>query len=601
MAPQPAERLLLVDQFARQIQNAGHGQKGKIVADACQLLGVKPATFYRANAEVSVSTRKKRIDAGAVELPRIEAELISAYMMEGYRAQSKRMVTLETAVDTLRANGKILAAVIDPATGEILRQLSYSAIRRALEAYTLHPKQLRQATPHIKMKSLHPNHVWQVDGSVCVVFYLPGKGSEICELDEAVHYKNKPENLRAIEQFRVIRMVCTDHATDATLWRYYPHAESGAHTVRFLAWCMAEKADPRKLPVHGRPEILMVDLGATSGGLVKRFCKRLGIEMLVSKRRNPREKGSVEKGNHRVEINFEQGLRFARRDIRDFDDLNDAALTFQIHYNATRIHTRHGMTRFAAWMHIRAEHLVKTGPEKLLLSLATGEPKHPTVSGNLTVQFHARTWRVDSVPGVLIGGKIAVHWHPFIPNTAMAITEDADGREIHHQLVDVTGNVDPYANEWGFQTDAAIIGEERKSRPDTLADTHRKKVQAIAAGTNTLEETEKKRGKKDFVPFDGGIDPFLQAKTEETPTYLPKQGATLEIAAPTVERIKLPLSQAGMRMGKALGRQLEDAEWTWLENRHPGGITEDAIGALIAQWSAEPVPMIEKQPLTLVK
>ncbi|WP_054772764.1 hypothetical protein [Methylogaea oryzae] len=52
--------------------------------------------------------------------------------------------------------------------------------------------------------------------------------------------------MQAIELFRVIRYVITDHCTNLTRWRYYPHSESGEHTVRFLAWAMRPRRTRKK-------------------------------------------------------------------------------------------------------------------------------------------------------------------------------------------------------------------------------------------------------------------------------------------------------------------------------------------------------------------
>lgn len=580
----PPIPLLDLARHAQTLQTTERGERGKAAEQAALALQISKGQFYRSLSKVLPADRKRRADAGQVGLTREEAEVISSYYEEGFKANRKRIVALETAVTILRANGRIRAETVDK-NGEV-KPLSNSAISRALKVYGMHPNQLRQATPHVKLKSKHPNHVWQVDGSVCVLFYLPGEGCELIDLDEAVHYKNKPENLKAIEQFRVIRYVVTDHCTNVTVWRYYPHSESAEHTCRFLAWCMAPKANPQRFPFHGRPKILMVDPGATAGGLVKRFCDRLGTELIVHQSRRPRANGSVENGQNRVECAFESGLRFAKQQFNSFDALNAAAEMFLCHYNATQVLKRHQMNRFQAWMHIKAEHLVTTGPADKLLTLATREPEERTVTGNLTVSFKSRIWNVEDVPGVLVGGKVLVHWHPFHTNTAMAITYDKDGREIHHALPDVTGNIDPYNNEWGFQKDAVPIGEKMQSKPDTLADTNRKELHKLAAGEATLEAAEKKRRKTGYTPFNGEIDPFKEAKEAVLPEYITKKGIPLDVTPPTVEHLKISLPQAMMRLVKALGRNLDFQEINWLRNRYPEGIPEDAIAQLASQWNA---------------
>jgi hypothetical protein len=592
-------RLRVADRYAARLAETPQKQKAAVLAEGAAELGVSVKTFYRLLARVTVRERKKRGDHGQYELTRAEADVLSGYLMEGYRLNDKRGRTLETAVDVLRANGQIRAERVDPATGEI-RPLSYSAISRALHGYGVHPEQLRRPTPHQKLKSLHPNHVWQVDGSVCVLYYLPGGGAVIEELDPAVHYKNKAHNLKAIEEKRVIRYVLTDHTTNVIRWRYYPHAESAEHTVRFLAWAMAPKADPTRDPFHGRPRILMVDPGATAGGLVKRFCRRLGIELIVNQRRKPRAKGSVENGQDRVEMAFEHGLRDCRSKIRSFEDLNRAAETFQLWWNATKTHTRHGLTRFGAWLHIREEQFVITGPEATLLSLATDEPIKRRVTGNLTVDFKSRTWDVSEVPGVMVGGSVYVHWHPFRAGTAMAVVEDADGRELHIELPDVTGTVDPANGEWGWQKNAAVIGEEFKSLGDTETDRNRKRVRLVASGEQTLEADEKARSRKDFEAYGGRINPYREAEEAELPPYLPKRGRELGIAAPTVALIPLTHIEAAKWLKSRLDREWVPANLALIQKRYPDGVPEADLEELLAELRAVTEP-VQKPALKVVK
>ncbi|MFO6204436.1 integrase, partial [Pseudomonas aeruginosa] len=108
---------------------------------------------------------------------------------------------LEDAVEALRASKMIRADVIDEDTGEI-RPLSISAISRALYSFGVHPQQLLQPAPVSELRSRHPNHVWQIDASLCVLYYLKpgadehGNGLRVMEHDQ--FYKNKPKNVARI-------------------------------------------------------------------------------------------------------------------------------------------------------------------------------------------------------------------------------------------------------------------------------------------------------------------------------------------------------------------------------------------------------------------
>lgn len=563
--------------IAAAVAAAGHGEKESIYRRACQELGKNRSTLLRHLKKVAVGKpRKRRSDAGVVALSAADADVVSAYCLEGYRKNNRKITPVKEAIQVLRDNGMITAATLDAATGELV-PLSDSAIANGLRVHTLHPEQLRQATPHTNLQSLHPNHVWQVDGSVCVIYYLPDGGAELVELDDAVHYKNKPQNLKAVEQFRVIRYVVSDHASGVIRYRYYPHAESGEHTVRFLAWAMAPKSGND--PFHGAPMIVMVDPGATSGGLVRRFCTRMGIELIVNRRRNPRAKGSVEKGNHLVETSFEQALRFMKKRPTDFNGLNALAETYQLWWNATKEHSRTKRTRFAVWLTITAEQLRITPSAEVLLSLATEEPIKRQVRGDLTISFKNRTWKVDHVPGVYVKSDVYVHWHPFMIDTAMAVIWGEDGQEQHIALYE------DKQNALGFRNSAAVIGEEHKAKPDTIADTNRKRVHQLAAGTDTLAATEKKRDNKHYVPFDGRVDPLLASK-QALATFMPKRGTALNVNAPTVELLKLsPVQSAKWLLGR-LGDDYRPELLAEVAARFPAGATEEDLENVLADLAA---------------
>lgn len=563
--------------IADAVAAAGHGDKETIYQRACEQLGKSRGTLLRHLNKVAVSKpRKRRADAGAVMLSLYDAGIISAYCMEGYRKNNRKITSIKEAVQVLRDNGEITAATLDTETGELV-PLSESAIANGLRAYLLHPEQLRQATPHTNLQSLHPNHVWQVDGSVCVIYYLPDGGAELVELDEAVHYKNKPENLKAIEQFRVIRYVVADHASGVIRYRYYPHSESGEHTVRFLAWAMAPKSGND--PFHGAPMIVMVDPGATSGGLVQRFCTRMGIELIVNRRRNPRAKGSVEKGNHLVETSFEQALRYMKNRPADFNALNALAETYQLWWNATKVHSRTKKTRFAVWLTITAEQLRITPSAEVLLSLATEEPISRQVRGDLTVSFKNRVWNVQDVPGVYVKAKVMVHWHPFMIDTAMAVVWGEDGQERHIALPEIK------VNEYGFHEDAAVIGQEHKAKADTVVDSNRKRVHQLAAGTDTLAATEKKRDNKHYTPFDGRIDPLLASK-QELPAFIAKRGSALALNVPTVELVRMNVVQSAKWLLGRLGDAYRPEMLDRVQTRFPEGATEADLELVLGDLAA---------------
>ncbi|MEX3556675.1 MAG: hypothetical protein VB131_09235 [Burkholderia gladioli] len=311
---------------------------------------------------------------------------------------------------------------------------------------------------------------------------------------------------------------------------------------------------------------------------MQRFCKCTGIELIIDKPGNARAKGSVEKGQDIIECRFEAGLKFRRHEIRTFEDLNRLADLYQAHFNAKFIHSRHGKSRYDKWMEIPESELRITPSAEVLLSLATDEPKERTVDGNLTIQFKGRCWLVKDVPGVTIGGKVHVHWHPFIADTAMAVILDADGRETHIPLPEVTLDAN------GFPSTAIQIGTGYRAQPDTILETNRKAVTKLAAGEAKVSDADAVSKKPSFLPFDGSFDPYRMERETPKVVHLPRAGTPLEIDAPTIQARTLTPTMAALQLQAQLEQAWRPEYFAWLEQRYPNGIGEDQLARLAAQW-----------------
>jgi hypothetical protein len=432
----------------------------------------------------------------------------------------------------------------------------------------------------------HPNHTHEVDSSVGVIYYLQD-GTSVYELEQEVHYKNKPWNIETVSEFRVIRYAAIDMCSGVARFKYFPKSENARWTVEFLSWLWSPKTSPHD-PFHGVPVYLYVD-GGIANTLVRRFCERLGVKLITHKPRNSRATGGVEGAhNYAVEMPFEHGLRDVKQKITGFEDLNRLGNQHQLWWNATAIHGRHKMTRFEAWMHIKQAELKTTCDYETLLTLATHNPKPCKVNGNLTAHFKARVWDVKAVPGIMVGGQVNLHWHPFIPDCAMAVVYDATGAEQHIQLNEVTGIVDPKNGQWGWLQNAAEFGKEFAAKPDTNVDTNRKELRLIASGADTLEADEKARKRKDFVAFNGEINPYIESEKAELPTYLNKRGTEIAAAAPVVELLPLNNIQAAKILKPKLAQR--GIEWTGqhltiIENRYHGKIPEAALAGLLDEFT----------------
>ena len=568
------QRLVIVAQAAAA---AGPGGKGPIYAAACAELGISPATLHRQLAKVCMKPeRKQRSDAGAVSLTRDEAKAISALLITSQRKNNKRLLSIGQAVEILRANSEVRAEFLEEATGE-LRPLSDSAVARALRVYGMHPDQLNRPTPAVELKSLHPNHVWQIDASMCVLYYLHAEsereaGLQVMERER--FYKNKPANLKAIEQDRVWSYEATDHCSGGILLNYVLGAESGTN----LAESFIEFIQARQV-IHGVPFILMMDMGsANTSGLFKNLARRLQVKLIPHMPGNARATGQVENARNIIERSFEPALRLAP--VANLAELNAQARRWADWYNSHKVHSRHGRTRADQWMTIAAEQLRLAPLPEICRELLTHEPESRKVSETLTVQFKGREFDVRGVPGAMVGEKVMVTFSPYATDTASIVNVDAEGNELLHAVPVVQ------RDDAGFRVDGNVIGEDYRRPADTQLDTNRKEVERFAWDAETDAEAEAKKKAK-AVPFGGRIDPYKPIEQAPERTFLPRRGTELRPAvgtqaAParvlTLFEVAAELARRGVAMSadrNALVRQ-------WF----PDGVPDDQVDQLQARLTA---------------
>ncbi len=553
---------------------AGHGGKTAVYQAAADKLGIGKATLYRKINEIVMPTqRKQRSDACATTLSLDDALQISTFLMESFRANAKQLSSLENAVEVLRVNGRITAGRVDKTTGEFI-PLSTSAIRRGLETYGLLPAQLARPTAKVRLASAHPNHLWQIDPSLCVLYYLPRKqGAGLQVMDEKQFYKNKPANIRKIEKERVWRYVITDHASGWVFVHYVLGAESGKNLVdSFIEATQRRDNDP----VHGVPLSVMVDPGsANTGAIFQNLCRALAIEVLVNRPGQPWAKGQVEQANNLVECDFEHRLRFLKQPPTSLDEINYYAGRWMCRFNLRNKHSRHGKSRFAMWQTILPDQLRVAPSAQVMRELATSRPENRLVSVHLTISFKGKTYSVADVTGVMVGEKLLITRDPWGgDDSARAVIYDDDGREIFVPL-----EAEEY-DQFGFPTTAVMIGEGYRGIKDGQIDINRKAVERLAMGADTDEDAVKAR-KQQRVPFNGEIDPMLPITNTPLPDYLPRRGTAMDVASPMIEIKPLSPVAAAKRLTLMLGDKWQGAaHFSWLQGHFPEGVPEDELGAI---------------------
>ena len=517
-------------QYAERVEKASFGEKEKIIEEGCAFTGLSRATFLRQIKPYRpASGRKVRSDKGKHQMDANELKLISAAWLHLRRKNGKTMATLERILDILRANDKVKAEFVDEKTGEV-RPYSASSVERALRNANLHPDQLLRPAPVVQLQSRHPNHVWQIDPSLCVLYYLKetGKGNGLCVMEAEQFYKNKPANVAKVEPQRVWRYVITDHASGVIYVEYVYGGETAENISETFINAIQKKENPAE-PFFGVPKILMFDRGsANTSQMFTHLLNQLDVKIEVPKAHNARAKGQVEKGNDIVERQFESGLRFMN--VSGLAELNQLAHQWMRYFNGKAIHSRHGMTRYGAWRKIHANDLLYPPSREICQELMITALAERLVTDKLEISFENRRYDVRDVPDVKIGEKITVGKNPYRPECVQV--------QCFEQIFadDSTMSLKPYwvvlepieVNELGFRVDAAIIGKEYKAHHKTAFEANKEQAEQLAYGVET--EDELNRAKKANAPLlNGEINPYKHIEESKLMLFLPNKGQEHEL------------------------------------------------------------------------
>ncbi|EFS6521666.1 transposase family protein [Salmonella enterica] len=575
--------------YADAARHAGHGRKEAIYKAACEELRMSRATLLKKlKAFQPAAQRKQRADAGCSALTREEALVISGTWLESRRNNDKRLYSLESVVKALRTNGMIMAGRTDEETGEFF-PLSIDAISRALRSYRLHYDQLQNPAPSLELASKHPNHVWQIDASICVLYYLKNPGKKVKGdtglrvMDRDTFYKNKPKNLDRIVNDRVWSFELIDHTTNWIYVEYRFGGESAENFLSVMINAMQERGGADVL--HGVPSILYTDPGsALVSASMLNMCRALGIRCLQHKARNARATGAVEKARDIIECDFEAGLRFCR--VETVKELNRYVRLWRMSYNRNHIHSRYGMSRTESWLRITPEQLIKAPPVDICRELAVAAPEERTVTSKLRVSFRGQEFSVESVPGACVGDKLQITRNPWHENEARVIVTDEDGFEQYLPVYAVE------KDEWGYAVNAPVIGERYGQVPATDAQHNRNEVEQRLYGTGNEVETAAAR-KAGAIPFGGRFNPYKEIEDAQcnSPVYLPRKGSEAQPRVRIHQTEAAPLSHVKAAMAlqtklKAQGGKWNPGWYQYLVDHYPDGIPEHQLDLIMQELLA---------------
>lgn len=579
-----AVRTELLHQAARELAATPWRGRGAVVRRAASVLNLSVQRAHTlitdAGTELGVLERRtRRSDAGTTAMTDDELRLISGTIVQSDRG-GKQMLSLEDALDMLSAAGKLSTCLSPSRVSQLLRQRN------------LHPDQLRMPAPAVRMRSEHPNAVWQIDASVCVLYRTPKGEAALLDIEGEV-YKNKLHNYTKVMNDLLVRYVGTDHASGAIGVRLYTGGETAENALDFLMWLMTqrENADGDSMPFYGAPLMLYTDQGsAFKAGVFTAFCRAMDIKLIHHAPRNSRATGQVENAQNLVERGLESRLKFLDPMTLTMERLNALAELWMHMYNSTRKHSRHGMTRYGAWQRIERQQLRIVPELEVMRALPATVAQPRTVTTDMRVSFSLKAvgsheYDLRYVTGVSVGDKVFVTVNPYeMPNVRVGVTDRQTGEIAWHQVEPVQ------KDRLGFDVQAPVLGETYRAMPNTDADRTRGEIVRDAYSTPLgrpgLEEARAMQREKRLAPYQYQFDPLADLKAAKVPAYLPRQGTEMGAQAPSIEAVRLSVAEACKRVRARLGERYDPSTYTWLTERYGAeGVPEDVVDGIGAQPS----------------
>lgn len=549
-----------------QLLRARRGERAAILARVAGTLGCSVQTAYRKLGQAGFDAgRKRRSDAGETVLDDDELRLVGGVLAASLNAKGQRM-PVATALEMLQASGRLT------------RPVHESTVSRQLYARRMHPEQLALPTPSVQMVSKHPNHVWQVDSTTGAYYYLPG--GRLRWMPEDQFYKNKVQNLVRASSDLLTRYAAADHASHAFKARYYLGGETAENLLDFVTWAMWKQESS---PMHGVPAILLMDPGAANKGqLMRNFARTVGVQLIHHAPGAARVTGSVEKCHDLVRMHFETRFRFIDPREVTLDRLNGDIDAWTAAYCATRKHSRHGQTRYGAWMTIKADQLRVPASLEALREAAVREPEQRRVANDKTVSFGGRTYELTRVPGVVAGLKVTLQVNAFrAPAIDVEFVDPDTGEQTWHVVPPVETDALGYragSPVWGEEMRTAAYSDVDHARGDLL-----KRAYKVGDGLPSLQEAERLR-KAHAQAYSGTVDPMADVKSTPVPAYLPRRNTELQMTERRVEARRLSVVEACKALRERLGAAYTPQVYAHVSATFgDAGVPEDQLDTLAAQ------------------
>lgn len=577
---------MIADLLALRAQLSAAPSKGgrtALVAAFAQRVGRAPQTIH-AWLKKHVghdSGRKRRADAGTTRLPAESLVFMAASRQQSVNGHGKSTKPICVAMNIAHQNGMTV-------------NVSESRVAALMRAQRLDATTQASARNTQRLRSLHPNHVHQIDPSLCLIYYMDGRQHV---MDAQTFNKNKPASMDKV-RLKVWRYVRYDHASRCIDVRYFEAAgENQASLFEFLVWTWARQ-DSRVS--YGVPKFLLWDKGSamTSAG-IRRLLDALGVQHETHAAGHAWAKGGVENANWIVERHFESRLR--DEPVDTVEQLNASAAAWVRDYNAnamahidSRTLCDDGEKRvrddmFALIAHYPGALVELPGRDTCAWFMRGKEETRVIKAGHISFAhpqtgkselYSLQPWAKDFANGE----KVRVS--PLLLGDALVRVEiDRYGQEPLH--VDVAPERD--FDAFGRPMSAAVLGQEHKSAPHNAAQEAAKRLAQAAYGQRTSLDEAERRKAKNTRPFqhlnDGaGIVSHTHLGKGELPKRLlpaAQAATTPDLAALRSQQAVriLPTFEAAAvlrRMGVDLTRDATASLRAW----HPDGVPEDQLPML---------------------
>lgn len=460
-------------EFTDELKVAAARERKDILAKYMQLTGRSKPQLYRIAKENGFQTGRTRSDKGVLKsgLSDEQVEFIAALMYTTGRENKGPIMPVERALKIAADNGIIEEGQVAPVT-----------MSRILRERQLSKRHMKVPAPHVDLRSLHPNHTHVFDVSVCIQYYL--KNGRLSIMDERDFYKNKPENFAKIKE-RLLRYVVVDHFSGAFYFKYYnTTGETQDNLFSFLQEAWSHK-DNEKLPFRGVPFHILMDTGAANKSkAIVAFLERLGVTIPKGLPYNPRRQGACETQHNIIEGWFESGLRI--QPAYSTEQLNDWAIDFMTWFQAKKTHSRHGMPRTQCWMLIKQNELRELPEFEILQDLYANPEEERTVDGTYMISFRGKIFNLKHIEGLFRGAKVKAVLKPYSWPVIEVLYQG------NRYEVNPIETLSP--QQGSFRANAAVIGSDHRSQPETMTDKAKKRFENMAFGA------EKKKG---AIPFEG--------------------------------------------------------------------------------------------------